>query len=199
MPEGWLGRITLATASTTELVRALAHPNIWWRRHAQRLLLDRKPEGIAGPLASAAVSADPAAGRAHALWTADGLGILADDTLRRALRDPAAGVRENAIRIAGLRPGALACARGADLLGLANDTDPKVRFQLLLTIGDLDTPRARAARTALLFDNLDDEWMQVAGLSGRSWNPVALLRSAVMRLGIPRPPARAPCSPGSGR
>ena len=186
-PPAWLGRVTLATASPTELVRAVGHANIWWRRHAQRLLLDRRPERVAGALASAALSGDLPAGRAHALWTSEGLGVLTPATIRKALSDPAPGVRENAIRLAGLRL-SNAPSLEAPLLELAKDPDHKVRFQLLLTIGDLETPRARAARTALLFDNVEDEWMQVAGLSGKAWPLGELLRAAVLRFGVHETP-----------
>jgi putative heme-binding domain-containing protein len=186
-PPSWIGRVTLATATATELVRTLAHPNVWWRRHAQRLLLDRRPDGIAAPLATLALSSDAPAGRVHALWTSEGLGVLAEGTLRRALADPEPGVRENAIRIA---EGRLKNGPGlsAALLDLAKDPDPKVTFQLLLTLGDLDSQRARTVRTTMLFEHVEDEWMQIAALSAKSWNLVSLLRASVSRLGTRETP-----------
>ncbi|HEY7500432.1 MAG TPA: PVC-type heme-binding CxxCH protein [Vicinamibacterales bacterium] len=179
-PPSWLGRVMLATASSTELVSTLAHPNIWWRRHAQRMLLDRRPDKIAGALATVAASSESAVGRVHALWTSEGLGVLDKETLGRALKDATPGVRENAIRIAELRLPAMPSLEAA-LVGMAKDPDPKVRFQLLLTLGNLDTAHARAARTTLLFDNVEDEWLQIAALSAKSANHGALLRTAVMR------------------
>ena len=177
----WLGRIGLGAAAPSALVQALAHPNIWWRRHGQRLLVDRKPPDIARLLETVAGSAEPPVGRVHALWTLHALGRLDDSTLTRSFRDPTAGVRENAIRIAELRL-SKAPSLAAPLLALAGDPDPKVRFQLLLTIGALDTPAVRAARTRLLFDGIDDEWMQVAALSSPALDEVGLLRTAVERL-----------------
>ena len=44
------GRIRLGDASDRELVNALASPNIWWRRTAQRLLVDRGGVGAVEPL-----------------------------------------------------------------------------------------------------------------------------------------------------
>jgi putative membrane-bound dehydrogenase-like protein len=180
-PPAWLNRVGLGNASPTELVRTLATPNIWWRRHAQRLLLDRKPPEAANPLTDLTTASTSAAGRVHALWTSHALGQLSDDAMRRALRDSVAGVRENAIRIVELRlPKAPSLA--ASLLELEGDADPRVRYQLLLTLGGLDTPRSQAVRARLLFDNVEDEWMQIAGLSASSSDIVTLLRTATTRL-----------------
>ena len=64
----------LAQASDETLVKALASPNLWWRRTAQRLLVDRKASAAIPALV--ALAADEAAplGRLHALWTLDALG-----------------------------------------------------------------------------------------------------------------------------
>jgi putative membrane-bound dehydrogenase-like protein len=176
----WMHQVPLAKASAEDLVRALANPNIWWRRHAQRLLLDRRPAQIAAALETLATSGESAVGRVHALWTSHGLGLLRDETLGRALSDPSPGVRENAIKIAEPRL-SKAASLAAHLLQLGDDPDPKVRYQLLLTLGDLDTPQAQALRARLLFENVEDEWMQVAALSAASADPAALLRTAIAR------------------
>lgn len=70
----------MSRASAAELVGHLSHPNGWWRDTAQRLLVERGPDGAAtGALrtlaAAAAAAADPRA-RIHALWTLEGLGAL---------------------------------------------------------------------------------------------------------------------------
>jgi putative membrane-bound dehydrogenase-like protein len=176
----WMHKVPLATAAPAQLVRTLADPNIWWRRHAQRLLLDRKPPGLAPALTTLATSSESAVGRVHALWASEGLGHLSDETLRRALTDPAPGVRENAIRLTELRL-AKTPTLGETLPKLADDPDPKVRYQLLLTLGNLDTPQSREIRTRMLFEHVEDEWMQAAALSAASSDPLALLRTAASR------------------
>jgi putative membrane-bound dehydrogenase-like protein len=177
----WLDRVSLGKASDTDLVRSLADPNIWWRRHAQRLLVDRRPPDVGAALANLAGSGESAFGRVHALWTSHALAALPEDTLTRALRDPIPGVRENAIRIVELRlPSTPSLA--SSLLPLADDPDAKVRFQLLLTLGGVDTTTARTLRTKMLFDHVEDEWMQIAGLSAASLEQVSLLRAATTRL-----------------
>src|SRR5256886_15350993 len=100
-------------------------------------------------------------GRVHALWTLDGLGKLDQTLVARALDDSVGGVRENAIRMA--EPYlAKAPELARKLTKMASDPDPKVRFQLLCTLGFLDSPEATAAENKLLADGVEDPWMQVA-------------------------------------
>jgi len=180
----WMNRVALGRAPVEELVRTLAHPDIWWRRHAQRLLVDRgsaSASGSAPALASLATGRESAVGRVHALWTFDGLGSITPALIERALLDGTPGVRENAIKLAELhlpRHASLAAA----LLRLADDPDPKVRFQLLLTLGGIDSAQAATVRQRLLFDHIEDGWMQIAGLSAARVDAVAMLRTAIERL-----------------
>jgi putative membrane-bound dehydrogenase-like protein len=188
-PPSWMNRVNLADASTPELVNALGHTNIWWRRTAQRLLVDRNPKEAIGLLASmAAVNGSPIA-RVHALWTLEGLHRLDVTVIESALADENAGVRENAIQLAELHlRGNHALA--ATLLSMHDDPHPRVRFQLLLTLGNLDTPEATSVRQQLLFDGVEDQWMQVAALSAAGWDAQALWRTTIDRLGSRETAAR---------
>ena len=163
----------LGTSGDAELVRALESPNLWWRRTAQRLLVDRQSREAIAPLrANAATSV--AAGRVHALWTLDGLGALDAASIGRA-GGPDSGVRENAARLAEprLRSSTSLASR---LIALVDDPDARVRFVVLGALGLLSTPEAAAARRALLFAHVDDVWMQRAALSAGSDQAPALLR-----------------------
>lgn len=168
----------LNQASLDELTRKLESPDLWWRRTAQRLLVERQdPQAV--PLLSelARKSRSPLA-RLHALWTLEGLSALTDEQILTALSDPVPGVRENAVRLAEPRMKGAPALQEA-LLNLASDTEPKVRFQLLCTLGSLDGPGAREAREFLLFENLSDTWMRDAALSASGINPVQLFQRAV--------------------
>ena len=66
----------LSAASTSELVKYLANENPWWRRTAQRLLVDRKAVDAAPALVAMAAEHPSPVARVHALWTLDGLSKL---------------------------------------------------------------------------------------------------------------------------
>ncbi len=155
--------IRLGSASDQELVKQLANPNVWWRRTAQRLLVDRKPAGAAPDLVKLFNESQSAVGRLHALWTLEGLGRLDDAVLEKALADPEPGVRENAVRLAETRP-----ELHKKLLGMTGDPSAKVRFQLLATLGSVTGTEAAAAREKLLMRDVDDRWFQIAALSASS-------------------------------
>ena len=177
-PARWPG-----DATAEELVAMLAHENLWWRRTAQRLLVDRQSPEAPALLLRLFHESPSAPGRLHALWTLEGLGKLERAVVLQALGDSDAGVRENAIRLSEPflpREPRLA----ARLVAMAGEPDPRVRFQLLCTLGGLDSPAARAARDRLLFAGIEDEWMQVAALSASSDQAVAYLDHALAPGGL---------------
>lgn len=155
----------------TELRQKLADPNGWWRRTAQRLLIDRKAATDVPALQRLVTEAPNPLGRLHALWTLEGLDALSPQLLVHALDDQVAGVRENAIKLAEPFLAQPFLNKNpelpAKLLSLKNDTDAKVRFQLLCTLGYLDSPAAIQAREHLLFKDIQDSWVQIAALSAR--------------------------------
>ncbi len=153
----------LRPASDQELVEYLGHPNIWWRRTAQRLLVDRRSEAARPALLRMLEARRSPLARLHALWTLEGLGLLEAAHIEKALQDPVAGVRENAILLAESRLPALR----EKLREMERDPDARVRFQLLATLGDARLPA----------QDLEDRWMQVAALSASSERALALLES----------------------
>jgi putative membrane-bound dehydrogenase-like protein len=164
----------LGTASEADLVRALESPNLWWRRTAQRLLVDRQPRQAIGPLRTMATRSSSPLARVHALWTLDGLGALDDASLATAMQDAVPGVRENAIGLAELRLRS-SPSLASRLVAMVDEPDPRVRFVVLGALGSLATPDAAVARRRLLFAHLDDLWMQRAALSAGSAEAPALV------------------------
>src|SRR5258708_24225049 len=125
----------------------------------------------------------------HALWTLEDLHRLEAGVIDSALGDDNPGVRENAIQLAELhlRSNPSLAAR---LLSMRRDPHPRVRLQLLFTLGGLGTAAAAAVRHRLLIEDVEDEWMQVAALSAAGSNPQELWQAAVDRLPAPETPAR---------
>ena len=118
-------------ASTAELVALLADPDAWWRETAQRLLIERRDTSAVPLLEDLATRRPTALGRLHALWTLDVLGSLEAKELQLGLKDPEPRVREQSAKLAERRI-AKDSALLEELLALADDPDPMVRFQVAL-------------------------------------------------------------------
>jgi putative heme-binding domain-containing protein len=103
-----------------------------------------------------------------------------------ALIDTVAGIRENGIRLAELHLSS-SPELESDLLSLQNDGDSKVRFQLLCTIGYFNSKEAARVRHKLLFENLHDDWMQIAALSAASSQAASLLEEVLVRYNLDEP------------
>jgi putative membrane-bound dehydrogenase-like protein len=159
-------------SSLSGRVRALEHPNRWARLTAQRLLCEegRGAEEVAALLRR---SANPAA-RVACLWTLARLDRLSDADWEAARRDPEAGVRKNAARIAALRGG----APGA-LVELLQDGDPRVRLEALAALSS-GTPSVEAVRAvAALYASLGDDASRSAALGVLAARPTAGLAAAL--------------------
>lgn len=167
----WTSGLQLGNVTNEQLVEQLSNPNSWWRLNAQRLLVDRKKKTITPALIKMAQNAASPLGRLHALWTLEGLQELKPELIQQALKDPVAGVRENAIKLANHDLPDLRIA----LMELQDDEDAKVRFQLLCTIGSINDPDVLRVRNKLLFRDINDKWVQVAALSGSSFQTASLL------------------------
>ncbi len=166
-PPNWTSHLNLNDSTDIQLVEKLSSPNIWWRRNAQRLLIDRNHERIVPALIKMAQNTQSSLGRLHALWTLEGMNKLTPELIMKALQDPEPGVRENAIELAELHltnsPELV-----AKLIALKDDGNAKVRYQLLCTLGYVNTPQAGKARQELLFKDIHDKWVQIAALSASS-------------------------------
>ncbi len=166
----------LRKAPTSELVAHLADANIWWRLNAQRLLVERQDKGAVEPLVKLTRDSKSGPGRAHALWTLQGLGALDDTLIERALKDAEPGVREQALRLADDRLAASARLRSA-VTALADDPSPRVRFQLAFTLGQVDAPETVAALAKVARQDAADRWTATAVLSSASHCVPALLEA----------------------
>ncbi len=170
-------KIRLDQASDEELVLRLASSNIWWRRTAQRLLIDRQSARAVEPLTKLFDTSPSAVARLHALWTLDGLHKLEPALIEKALADPEAGVRENAILLAETR-----LTSNPDLveklLKMDRDPDLRVKFQLLCTLGGAISPGSRSVQDHLLAENIEDPWMQIAALSASPDRAPQLFKAA---------------------
>ncbi len=176
----WIRGLKLGNESPAQWVAHLADSNLWWRINAQRLLVDKGDLSVVPELVKMAGNQESPVGRLHALWTLQGLNALTADLIQTALKDNEAGIRENAVKLAELHlkgePGLVDA-----LFALKNDASAKVRYQLLCTLGSVDTPQASGIRENLLFRDIHDEWVQVAALSANSSQASSLLSTVIAR------------------
>ncbi|RMF41177.1 MAG: glycosyl hydrolase [Planctomycetota bacterium] len=152
------------------LISGLAHPNRLWRRHAQRLLVERGLADVVPALLTMiedptvdAVGNNP--GAVHALWTLHGLGALKTSSgevfqaVVAALRHPASGVRRNAALVLPPSPGASAAILDARL---PEDAHPQVRLAALMALADMPPDEAvgqyLARYACKVIGTIDEHW-----------------------------------------
>ncbi|MEO7415141.1 MAG: PVC-type heme-binding CxxCH protein [Opitutaceae bacterium] len=144
----------LQNASPDVLVQALTNDNLFWRRHAQRLLVERGRKDVIPALIALTKtqSVDEVGlnvGATHAIWTLQGLNALdsnpaALNAVTEALRHPAPGVRRSAVAVL---PRTAATANALATANLLQDGDAQVRLAAMLTLAE--SPEVPAAGQAL--------------------------------------------------
>jgi putative membrane-bound dehydrogenase-like protein len=179
---------SLANATPDDLVAALKNDNLFWRRHAQRLLVERGRRDVVPGLIKLAgdTGVDEIGlniGAIHALWTIHGLEALdgsnkeALAAAHAALRHPSAGVRRNAVQVLPETDESVAAILKA---GLLDDPEPLVRLAALLALADLPVgARAGEAVVAVLNQpaNTDDRWIPDAATSAAARNGEHFLKA----------------------
>jgi putative membrane-bound dehydrogenase-like protein len=180
--------IDLSKALPAELVETLKNDNQFWRKHAQRLLVEKQDKSVVPALVKLVndQSVDEIGlnvGAIHALWTLQGLGALDEATARAALKHPSAGVRRNAVQVLPQTAQSLAAILDADLL---SDADAQVRLQSLLAVADMPSGGPEGQRAgdgiyALLRrpENIGDRWIPEAAVAAAAKHDAAFLHSAL--------------------
>ncbi|HVU88135.1 MAG TPA: PVC-type heme-binding CxxCH protein [Pirellulales bacterium] len=148
-------------------VELLKSDGAWARDLGHRLLLERpveKQSPLAPLLADAAM---PATAKTHLLALLDACGEVTDAILARCLADENAAVRERALVLAEPRLGRSGMLADA-ALRLADDADPRVRFQAALSLGFFPGPEPIPALARLAVHDALDRWLRAAVLSSIS-------------------------------
>jgi len=165
-PPGFERRNTprLSTATTAELVALLRHPNAWHRDTAHRLLFERQDPAAVPLLENLLTDQTSELGRLQALWSLEGMKRLSDENLLVSFHDSSAGIREQAVLVLTGRMSRAESAGSetdllAPLLALANDSSPRVRFQVALALGDFDDARCTEALLSIARRDAGDPWI----------------------------------------
>jgi putative membrane-bound dehydrogenase-like protein len=190
----------LDPADGAGLVAALKNDNMFWRLHAQRLLVERGQLDIVPKLIELArdATADELGlnpGAIHALGTLSGLGVLegekrdprAAEAVLAALKHTSAGVRRMA---AGVLPRDAASAEALLAAGLLKDSDAQVRLAAMLALSEMPASEkaGRELAAALVAGRASDRWL-VDGLTAAAAAHDAAFLRAVVASRFPKPPA----------
>jgi putative membrane-bound dehydrogenase-like protein len=167
-------RPQLGQASVQDLIALLEHSNAWWRTTAQRLLLERQDRTAVEPLRKLAGSSPQPLARLHAAWLLEGLRALDDDLVLRLLDDPHPRVREHAVCLA--EPKLASAPPFQKRVGeLANDSDPRVRFQVALSLGEWNDDQVLEPLATIAIAGASDQWTREAVASAVPERAGALL------------------------
>lgn len=150
--------VNLGKASSEELVKTLEDPNQWRRETAQRLLVERGKKDVQKSLAAVVRTGKTPQGRMHALYTLDGLSVLMPADVLAGLQDKEGMLRMHAVHLADrwLDDQSAVLDR---VIGLIDDSEPRVRIQAALTLGESQQPKAVAALAKLAVEHGSEPWM----------------------------------------
>ncbi len=179
---------SLQDATPEKLVAMLADDNLFWRIHAQRLLVERGKPDVVPALVELAAGAPTdeiglSPGATHALWTLHGLGTLgggdakASAAAGAALRHRSAGVRRTAVLVLPRNTESVEAIMNA---GLLEDADAQVRLAALLALAEMPADaRAGAAIAKMIVrpENASDRWIPDAATSAAARHDLAFLRA----------------------
>jgi len=166
--------VDLAAGPAARWVAALEHGNAWWRRTAQRLLVERNAREATPALLQLARHGPTPQSRLHALYALEGLEALAPETVEAALGDAHPAVRRHGLILAErwLDASPVVAQR---VLSMTDDPDSGVRQQLALSLGAMRDPRALDALWSLARRGAADTWIQAAILCSLGERSGALL------------------------
>ncbi len=184
--------MSLAGAPPERLVEALKHTNLLWRKHAQRLLVERGQKDVIPALLELAAdgTADEIglnAGAIHALWTLHGLGTLdgsnaaATATAIAGLKHASAGVRRNAALVL---PRTTESAGAIVESSVLKDPDGQVRLAAFLALSEMPPSEAAAEAAASALDDeavLRDAWLPDAVTSAAAAQDLSFLKAVLAR------------------
>ncbi len=162
------------------LVHQLGSENGFVRDKAHQMLLWHGGADVAPALRACARDPGQPLASLHSLCVLEGLGRLEAADLLPALAAGPAGLRENALRLAEpfLRERTASPELLRAVVACAASTDPKVRFQAALTLGECPTAEAGAALAGLMIAHGDDPAMLAAVMTSAPRHAATLAEAA---------------------
>ena len=145
----------------TSLLAGLKSPNLFWRLHAQRLIIENHYDQLTDDLLNLITTSKPDeininAPAVHAIWTLNGLNKLSDpkvlDVLYKALKNENSGVRKASLQALPNTEETL-----DQLIGLGLFYDPDLNTRLAAFIKSIELPNSlEMGKIIYLSSKLDD-------------------------------------------
>jgi putative heme-binding domain-containing protein len=186
--------LTLKDTSPETLVKTLSNDNMFWRLHAQRMLVERNEHaqfGAVAELIEKSTEIDSWTAAAHAIWVLNAI-VTAEtgpdfaESIAACLKHPAAGVRRN---------GLLAMMSDTERTGLAvgnniaqlfrhvkrDEPDAQVRLAMFLAMADHERSLDALESLEALQDSevLRDRWLLDAATAAAARGDAAVLAIAL--------------------
>jgi mono/diheme cytochrome c family protein/glucose/arabinose dehydrogenase len=185
--------LALGDAAWADLAAALSSDNGWVRDRVQQIFVEEGAEELKAKTALRNLLAGdaPPLARVHALWALAGMRALQPELVLAALSHADPRVREAALRAG--EPFASDARILARWLELARDPKSGLRTQVLLSLGELHTPRAEQALADLLLENAPSPIERFAALTSLARREVPFLSDLLERRDFDADrPGRAP-------
>jgi putative membrane-bound dehydrogenase-like protein len=176
--------------TVAQLVAGLESPDEWWRVRAFRLLLERGDRSAAPLIEKIIARGSRPESRARALWALQRLHSLTPAIVMGALRDAHAGVREQAVQLAGEMITAGNAGLVSAVIATAKDSDPRVRFCTALVLAGIGEASVIPALASIAVRDGEDRWTRAAVLTGIAGRMDEFL-AALQREGTKNPKAFA--------
>ncbi|HSI75565.1 MAG TPA: PVC-type heme-binding CxxCH protein, partial [Lunatimonas sp.] len=154
-----------SSTSIKDLVSYLEFEEEWVRATAHRLLLERSDITAAPLLTELSEKGALAEGRARSLWLLESLDALNGEILKIAIKDKEAGVREQAVLLAGKLKDQYPDLINA-LIEATDDGEIRIRYLAALELGSEKGDRVIQALSQVAAKDGDNQWSRAAVLSG---------------------------------
>jgi putative membrane-bound dehydrogenase-like protein len=154
-----------SSSSIKELVSYLEFEEEWVRATAHRLLLERSDITAVPLLTELSEKGELPEGRVRSLWLLESLDALNGDILKRAIKDKEAGVREQAVLLAGKLKDQYPELIHS-LIEATEDGEIRVRYLASLELGSELGEKVIHALAKVASKDGDNQWSRAAVLSG---------------------------------
>jgi putative membrane-bound dehydrogenase-like protein len=165
--------------NAAQLAELLESPSGTLRDQVQMRLAERKDATAVPILERLARTSHRPETRMQALCALEGMGALTASQVRDGLNDADPRVQRQAVRLSEPfldRDSSV----GTALLALVGIDDVRLRFQLALSLGSWNDPRAAEALGELGAKSLADPWLTAAVVSSAARNPARVLVAAML-------------------